>query len=218
MTGRPRQRPLTTNTAERTVRYIICRLYRDRRDARRNARSASGCGRAAGRRADRPWASTVLYLRRAANPWTSPVRPVHVCPWQSGCSSRCAPIGGTPLIVTRGDRAPPDGRRADRRSRPCRQAGPHTPVIALVVAAVSPVRPRSDCLRSHSAWPMPASSFVEFVGYVLRGLQRIHQETVMLFALRILTLAFGGWALWSRTRPGRSVCRLLACGEHGGRR
>ena len=118
---------------------------------------------------------------------------------------------GTPLIVTREiARRPTDGARIAGAGLAVKLALT-LPAIALVVAAAFTRPPEIRLSAIALGLAMLASSFVEFVGYVLRGLQRIHQETVMLFALRILTLAFGGWALWSgQGLVGLSAAYLLA--------
>lgn len=103
---------------------------------------------------------------------------------------------GAPAIVTREiARHPSDAPRIAGGGLALKLALTIPALLAiLVIAATRPPGVRGATVALAAA--MLAISFVEFAGYVLRGLDRVHQETFALLALRFATVAFGGTALW----------------------
>jgi O-antigen/teichoic acid export membrane protein len=83
------------------------------------------------------------------------------------------------------------------------------PVLGIVALSRAPdVRLATFTL----ALAVVAASFVELVGYVLRGLQRVHQETVLLLILRLSTAGFGAVALFGGYGLGGLAAAYLMSG------
>jgi O-antigen/teichoic acid export membrane protein len=104
---------------------------------------------------------------------------------------------GLPLIVTRRiAREPAEAARVAGAALALKLAVAAPAVVVL--AATASTRPPGVRLASALVGLAAIGmSFVEFIGYVLRGLRRVDQETILLLMLRVAPVVCGAWALWA---------------------
>lgn len=88
------------------------------------------------------------------------------------------------------------------------------PVCVLLVAA-SATRPREIAAVTFAlGLAVVATAFVEFLGYVFRGLQRVESDALINLLARALTVALGLALLWRGAGlPGLAAAYLLASGS-----